>query len=62
MGQFERRAADAQSPDALYAIVGSLARAVDGVRAEVSDNTRSVDQLCRMVREGFKQLGVELDD
>jgi hypothetical protein len=51
IGHFAKAARGATSFDALYAVVGSLARAVDGVRDEIRENTAAVDELCRMVRK-----------
>ena len=51
IGPFAKAARSATTWDALYAVVGSLARAMDGARAEIRENTAAVDELCRMVRK-----------
>lgn len=59
MGRLEKRAAEARGPDALYAIVGSLARAVDGVLDEIRENTAAVDGVCSLLKKIATKVGVE---
>ena len=51
IGPFAKAARSATTFDALYAVVGSLARAMDGVRDEIRENTKAVDELCGIVRK-----------
>lgn len=60
MGPFQSKAAKATTPEAQYEMLGSLAKAVDGVRDEIKENTAAVDGLCRMVRAIAQHVGAPL--